>query len=94
MLAEKPDTLKAYYDKTETINNDDALPSLTKEFVAIRAASAIGAENCLLTPLKVVKKFGAKQEQLLLAILMKVLLTGTDALSKSLRAYEDFKEQT
>ena len=59
MLAEKPTALKAYYEKIETINNDDSLPSLTKEFVAIGAASAIGAENCLLTHLKVAKKFGA-----------------------------------
>ena len=93
VLAGKPTALKAYYEKIETINNDDSLPSLTKEFVAIGAASAIGAENCLLTHLKVAKKFGAKQEQLLLAILMGALIAETDALSKSLRVYENFKEE-
>ena len=92
VLAEKPTALKAYYEKVETINKDDALPPLTKEFVAIGAASAIGAENCLLTHLKVAEKFGAKQEQLLLAILMGALIAETDALSKSLRVYEEFKK--
>jgi len=92
VLAEKPATLKAYYEKVETINNDDALPPLTKEFVAIGAASAIGAENCLSTHLKVAEKFGAKKEQLLLAILMGTLIAETDALSKSLRVYENFKK--
>ena len=92
VLAENPTTLKAYYEKIETINNDDSLPSLTKEFVAIGAASAMGAENCLLTHLNVAKGFGAKQEQLLLAILMGALIAETDALAKSLRVYENFKE--
>ncbi len=94
VMAEKPATLKAYYEKVETINSDDALPPLTKEFAAIGAASAIGAENCLLTHLKVAEKFGAKKEQLLLAILMGALIAETDALSKSLRVYENFKETT
>lgn len=92
VLAENPATLKAYYEKVESIINDDSLPPLTKEFVAIGAASAMGAEHCLLTHLKVAKEFGATHEQLLLAILMGALIAETDALAKSLRVYEDFKE--
>jgi alkylhydroperoxidase/carboxymuconolactone decarboxylase family protein YurZ len=46
----------------------------------------------LLTHLKVAEKFGAEKEQLLLAILMGALIAETDALSKSLRVYENFKE--
>ncbi|MGF7117222.1 carboxymuconolactone decarboxylase family protein [Methanobacterium oryzae] len=92
VLAENPATLKAYYEKVEAINNNDSLSPLTKELVAIGAASTIGAEHCLLTHLKVAKAFGATHDQLLLAILMGALIAETDALAKSLRVYEDFKE--
>ncbi len=92
MLAENPATLKAYYEKVESINNDDSLSPLIKEFVFIGAASAVGAEHCLLTHLNVAKEFGATHEQVLLAIILGASIAETDALAKSLRVYEDFKE--
>lgn len=92
ILAENPLALKAYFIKFEILMTDETLPSLTKEFVSIGAASALGAEHCLLTHLKVAKKFGATNDQLLLAILMGSMIAETDALAQSLRAYEEFKE--
>ena len=91
VLSDNPAALKAYYTKLEVIMKDDSLPPLTKEFVSIGAASALGAEHCLLTHLKVAKEFGATKDQLLLAILMGSLITETDALAKSLRVYDEFK---
>lgn len=92
VLKENPSALKAYYIKSEVLMKDEALPSLTKEFVSIGAASALGAEHCLLTHLKVAREFGATDDQLLLAVLMGSLIAETDALAKSLRVYEDFKD--
>ncbi len=92
VLAENPATLKSYFEKIQTINNDDSLPPLTKEFISIGAASAMGAEHCLLTHLKVAKEFGATYEQIFLAIIIGAQIAETDALAKSLRVYEDFKE--
>ncbi len=91
VLAENPKALKAYFIKFEIIMTDETLPPLTKEFISIGAASALGAEHCLLTHLKVAKKFGANNDQLLLAILMGSMIAETDALAQSLRAYEEFK---
>lgn len=91
VLGENPPALKAYFDKYEVMMKDDSLPTLTKEFISLGAASALGAEHCLLTHLKVARELGATDEQLLLAILMGSIITETDALAKSLRVYEDFK---
>ncbi len=92
VLAENPSALKAYYIKSEVLMKDDTLPPLTKEFVSIGAASALGAEHCLLTHLKVAREFGATNDQLLLAILMGSVIAETDALAKSLRVYEELKD--
>ncbi|AXV38058.1 MAG: carboxymuconolactone decarboxylase family protein [Methanobacteriaceae archaeon] len=92
VLAENPATLNTYFEKLEAINNNDSLSSLTKEFISIGAASAIGAEHCLLTHLKVAKEFGATDEQLFLAVIMGSQIAETDVLAKSLRVYEDFKK--
>ncbi|MCE5213958.1 MAG: carboxymuconolactone decarboxylase family protein [Methanobacterium sp.] len=89
VLGENPRALKAYFDKSEVLMKDDSLPALTKEFISIGSASALGAEHCLLTHLKVAREFGATDDQLLLAILMGSLIAETDALAKSLRVYED-----
>ncbi len=71
---------------------DDTLPPLTKEFISIGAASALGAEHCLITHLNVARKFGATNDQLLLTILMGSLIAETDTLAKSLRVYEEFND--
>jgi len=92
VLAENPVALKAYYEKSEVLMNDDSLPPLTKEFVSIGAASALGADHCLLTHLKVAREFGATNDQLLIAILLGSFIAETDALAKSLRVYEEFKK--
>jgi AhpD family alkylhydroperoxidase len=91
VLKENPPALKAYFDKSEVLMKDESLPVLTKEFISIGAASALGAEHCLLTHLKVAREFGAKDDQLLMAILIGSLIAETDALANSLRVYEDFK---
>jgi AhpD family alkylhydroperoxidase len=91
VLGENPPALKVYFDKFEVLMNDDCLNALTKEFISIGAASALGAEHCLLTHLKVARELGATDEQLLLAILMGSIIAETDALAKSLRVYEDLK---
>lgn len=92
VLAENPSALKAYFLKSEVLMKDEALPPLTKELVSIGAAAALGADHCLLTHLKVAKQFGASNDQLLLTILIGSLIAETDALAKSLRVYEEFKE--
>jgi AhpD family alkylhydroperoxidase len=92
VLAENPKALKAYFIKFEILMTDETLPPLTKEFVSIGAASALGAEHCLLTHLNVAKKFGASNDQLLLTILMGSMIAETDTLAKSLRVYEEFKD--
>jgi AhpD family alkylhydroperoxidase len=90
VLSDNPAALQAYYIKLEVIMKDESLTPLNKEFVSIGAASALGAEHCLLTHLKVAKEFGATHDQLLSAILIGSLITETNALAKSLRVYEDF----
>ncbi|BDZ69930.1 carboxymuconolactone decarboxylase family protein [Methanobacterium petrolearium] len=93
VLSEDPHALKVFFDKAEFMMADDALPPLTKEFVSIGAAAALGSPHCLNTHLEVAKEFGASEEQLLLAIIIGASITETTALSKSLRVYHDFKEK-
>ncbi|HII84849.1 MAG TPA: carboxymuconolactone decarboxylase family protein [Methanobacterium subterraneum] len=90
VLSENPPALKAFFDKVEVMMVDETLPPLTKEFVSIGAAAALGSSHCLRTHLEVALKFGANQEQLLLAIILGTTITETTALSKSLRVYEEF----
>ena len=90
VLLDNPPALKAFFDKIEVIMVDEALPPLTKEFVSIGAAAAMGSPHCLRTHLEVAGEFGATPEQLLLAILLGTTITETTALSKSLRVYEEF----
>lgn len=92
VLAENPVALKAYFKKSEIFIADDSLPPLTKEFISIGAASALGADHCLLTHLEVAREFGATNDQLLSAILMGSFIAETNALAKSLRVYEEFKK--
>jgi AhpD family alkylhydroperoxidase len=93
VLSDNPPALKAFCDKTEVMMVDDSLPPLTKEFVSIGAAAALGSPHCLNTHLEVAREFGANEEQLLLAIIIGASITETTALSKSLRVYHDFKEK-
>jgi AhpD family alkylhydroperoxidase len=93
VLSENPPVLKAYFDKMEVMMEDDVLPPLTKEFVSIGAAAALGSPHCLNTHLEVAREFGASPEQLLLAIVLGTTITETTALSKSLRTYEEFVGQ-
>ncbi len=90
VLSENPPVLKAYFDKMKVMMVDDVLPPLTKEFVSIGAAAALGSPHCLNTHLEVAREFGASPEQLLLAIVLGTTITETTALSKSLRTYEEF----
>lgn len=92
VLSDNPPALKAFFDKAEIMMVDDSLPPLTKEFVSIGAAAALGSPHCLSTHLEVAKEFGATDEQLLLAIIIGASITETTALSKSLRVYDEFKE--
>ena len=92
VLAENPVALKAYFKKSEIFIADDSLPPLTKEFISIGAASALGADHCLLTHLEVAREFGATNDQLLTAILMGSFIAETNSLAKSLRVYEEFKK--
>jgi AhpD family alkylhydroperoxidase len=91
VLAENPKALKAYVEKSEVLMMDESLPPLTKEFISIGAASALGAEHCLATHLEAARNFGATNDQLLLAIMMGSIIAETKALATSLRVYEDFK---
>lgn len=93
VLSENPPVLKAYFDKMEVMMEDDVLPPLTKEFVSIGAAAALGSPHCLNTHLEVAREFGASPEQLLLTIVLGTTITETTALSKSLRTYEEFVGQ-
>lgn len=93
VLSDNPPALKAFFDKVEVIMVDEALPPLTKEFVSIGAAAALGSPHCLRTHLEVAREFGASPEQLLLAILLGTTITETTALSKSLRVYEEFAQE-
>jgi len=93
VLSGNPPALKAYFEKSEILMNDDCLPPLTKEFISIGSASALGAEHCLLTHLQVARELGAQEDQLLLAILMGSFIAETDALATSLRVYEEFKDK-
>ena len=92
VLSHDPDLLKVYFDKVEKIMVNDTLPPLTKEFIALGAAAAIGAENCLNTHVKVVSELGANDDEILLAILIGASISETAALAKSLRVYEEFKK--
>ncbi len=91
VLSKNPAALKAYYDKLDVLMTDESLPPLSKEFISIGAASALGADHCLLTHLKVAKEFGATNDQLHLAILLGSAIAETDALAKSLRVFEEFE---
>ena len=93
VLSENPPALKAFFDKVEVIMVDESLPPLTKEFVSIGAAAALGSPHCLRTHLEVAREFGASPGQLLLAILLGTTITETTALSKSLRVYEEFAQE-
>jgi AhpD family alkylhydroperoxidase len=92
VLSENPPALKVYFDKVEVMMADDTLPPLTKEFVSIGAAAALGSPHCLNTHLEVASEFGATNEQLLLAIILGTTISETTALSKSLRVYDEFKK--
>lgn len=91
VLSENPNALKIYFEKSDMIAQDDCLPPLTKELISIGAASALGAEHCLKTHNQVARKFGAKNDQILLAIMIGAFITETNALASSLRVYEEFK---
>ncbi len=93
VLSQDPELLKVYFDKVEKLMKNDILSPLTKEFISIGAAAAIGAENCLNTHVKVVSELGANDDEILLAILIGASISETAALAKSLRVYENFKEQ-
>lgn len=90
VLSENPPALKVYFDKVEVMMVDESLPPLTKEFVFIGAAAALGSPHCLNTHLEVASEFGATNEQLLLAIILGASITETTALSQSLRVYDQF----
>ncbi len=92
VLSENPPALKAYFDKAEVLMIDEALAPLIKEFISIGAAAALGSSHCLQTHLDVAREFGASNEQLILAITIGASITETTALSKSLRVYDEFKE--
>ncbi len=92
VLSKNPAALKAYYIKLEVLMTDKSLPPLTKEFVSIGAASALGADHCLLTHLKVARELGATKDQLHFAILLGSLIAETDSLAKSLRVFEEFEK--
>jgi len=89
VISKNPELLKAYFDKVEKLMKNDTLPILTKEFISIGAAVAAGSEHCLNTHIEVATEFGAKEEEILLAILIGASISETAALSKSLRVYED-----
>jgi AhpD family alkylhydroperoxidase len=91
VLAMNPLVLEAYYNKFKVLMNDRSLNPLTKEYISIGAASALGAEHCLSTHLKVARELGATDKELHLAIILGSLIAETDALAKSLRVFEDFK---
>lgn len=91
VLSDNPGALKAYFEKFAVIVKDDSLSPLIKEYVAIGAASALGADHCLSTHLQVARNMGATNDQLLSAILMGALIGETNVLAQSLRVYEDFK---
>jgi AhpD family alkylhydroperoxidase len=93
VLSENPPALKVYFDKVEVMMVDESLPPLTKEFVSIGAAAALGSPHCLNTHLEVAREFGATNEQLLLAIILGASITETTALSQSLRVYDQFTEE-
>ena len=92
VLSENPRALNAYFKKLECFMEDDSLPPVTKEFISIGAASALGAEHCLKTHVEVARGFGATDEQILLTIMMGAFITETKALASSLRVYEDLKD--
>lgn len=89
VISKNPELLKTYFDKVEKLMKNDTLPTLTKEFISIGAAVAAGSEYCLNTHIDVATSFGAKEEEILLAILIGASISETAALSKSLRVYED-----
>lgn len=93
VLKDNPPALKAYFDKAEVLMVDESLTPLIKEFVYIGAAAALGSPHCLHTHLEVAREFGASDEQLLLAITIGASITETTALSKSLRVYDEFKQE-
>ncbi|MFA0832965.1 MAG: carboxymuconolactone decarboxylase family protein [Methanobacterium formicicum] len=90
VLSENPPALKVYFDKIEVMMVDESLSPLTKEFVFIGAAAALGSPHCLNTHLEVAREFGATNEQLILAIILGASITETTALSQSLRVYDQF----
>lgn len=92
VLSENPPALKAYCDKADVLLNDPSLPPLTKEYISIGAASALGAEHCLLTHLKVARELGASNDQLQLAILLGSVIAETNVMAKSLRIFEEFEK--
>ncbi len=89
VISRNPELLKVYFDKVEKLMKNDALPVLTKEYVSIGAAVAAGSEHCLNTHIEVAKAFGAKEEEILLVILIGASISETAALSRSLRVFED-----
>ena len=89
MISKNPELLKTYFDKMEKLMKNGTLPILTKEFISIVDAVAAGSEHCLNTHIDVATVFRAKEEEILLAILIGASISETTALSKSLRVYED-----
>ena len=89
ILGNEPQILKIYYDKMASIISNDTLPLVTKELIGIGAAAALGSEHCLRTHIKVAKRLGASEDEMLLAILIGASMAESTALSKSLRTFKE-----
>ncbi|BDH79665.1 hypothetical protein MTTB_10440 [Methanothermobacter tenebrarum] len=89
ILEYEPQILKVYYDKMENILSNDTLPLVTKELIGVGAAAALGSEHCLKTHIKVAKRLGASDDEILLAILIGASMAESTALSKSLRTFKE-----
>ena len=92
VLSENPPALKAYFEKMEILLVNSTLSPLTKEYISIGAAAALGAEHCLATHLEVARKLGANDEEIMLATLIGASIAETNALASSLRVYDEFKD--
>jgi alkylhydroperoxidase/carboxymuconolactone decarboxylase family protein YurZ len=62
--------LKTCFYKNKQLTTDVVLPSLTKEFIAIGSAAALGSEHCLDTLIEGAKRLNADDDQIFLAILL------------------------
>jgi len=92
ILAEYPDLLKTYFDKSETLIENSLNSGLSFECIEllnISAAAALGAEHCLNTHIKVLKSHGIEKEKVINAILIGAMISETFSLSKSLRTLDE-----